>query len=179
MNEKYIELARKLKALADKGVGGEKTNAEKMLIDLMAKHKLTIADIDGEEIKEFFFNIKDEFNDLFYQIAKSVNRDMKIYRFPKKEVRQFRLKGNHEIKCTVAEYIEIEQSFDIYSRLYQEELKVFYSAFIHANNIYPEPKDGEIKSLDDFSIEELKELRRKLLMSENIKKANIRKQLNS
>lgn len=31
-------MAKKLKALADKGVGGEKVNAEKMLNDLLKKN---------------------------------------------------------------------------------------------------------------------------------------------
>lgn len=174
---KYIELARKLKALADKGVGGEKTNAEKMLVDLMNKHQLTLADIDGEEVKEYFFKVDEEFNDLFYQITKSVNRDIPVYRYTKSIVRQHILKGNHEIKCTVAEYIEIEQSFDIYCKLYKEELKTFYEAFIHANSIYPKTKEDEKKSLHELSDEEIEKWMQKVLMAQNIKKANIKKQL--
>ena len=46
---KYIELAKKLKALADRGIGGEKINAEKMLNALMKKHKISIEDIEGEK----------------------------------------------------------------------------------------------------------------------------------
>jgi len=174
---KHIELARKIKSLADKGIGGEKINAEKMLSDFLKKHKLTLSDIEGEEIKSFFFTIDEDFYDLFVQIVKSVNREIKVYRFPKKEVRQFRLKGNHEIECTVAEYVEIEQSFDIYSKLYKDELKTFYSAFIHANNIYPKQRQEELKSMHDLSAEEQNEWIRKITMANNIKKAHILKQL--
>ncbi len=175
---KHIELAKKLKALSEKGIGGEKKNAEKMLLDFITKHKITISDIDGEEIKNFFFTIEESYFDLFYQIVKSVNRSIKVYRFPKKEVRQFRLKGNHEIECTIAEYIEIEQSYDIYIKLYKEELKTFYEAFIHANSIYPKTSPEEMRSVDELSEEEQEKWIRKVSMAHNIKKATIRKQLN-
>ena len=44
---KYLELAKKLKALADKGVGGEKDTADRMLKDLMrrqthGKHRMNL-----------------------------------------------------------------------------------------------------------------------------------------
>lgn len=178
MTNKHIELARKIKALSDKGVGGEKANAEKMLLDLMKKHNLKIEDIEGEDKKDYFFKVDDEYNSLFFQIVKSVNRDINVYRFPKNIVRQHRLKGNHEIKCTVAEYIEIEQSFDIYTKLYKEELKTFYEAFIHANNIYPKSTEEEKKSINDLSADEKSQWIKKVLMAQNIKKANIHKQLN-
>ncbi len=179
MNDKYIELAKKLKALADKGVGGEKTNAEKMLNDLMKKHGIKIEDIEGEATNDYFFKVDDEFKDLFFQIVKSVNRDIPAYRYPKNVVRQHKLKGNHEIKCTIAEYIEIEQSFDIYTKLYKEELKTFYEAFVHANRIYPKATEEEKKSIHDLSDEEREAWMKKVLMAQNIKKANIRKQLSN
>lgn len=44
--EKYIELAKKLKELADRGTGGEKVNAEQQLTRLMEKHGITLEDIE-------------------------------------------------------------------------------------------------------------------------------------
>ena len=55
---KNIELAKKLKALADKGIGGEKSNAEAMLNNLMKKHNITIEEIEGEKLMDFFFKIE-------------------------------------------------------------------------------------------------------------------------
>ena len=57
MNEKYIILAKKLKALADKGIDGERVNAQKMLDTLMRKHNLTITDIEGEKTDDYFFSL--------------------------------------------------------------------------------------------------------------------------
>ncbi len=40
--DKIIELAKKLKALSERGEGGEKLNADRMLKDLMNKHDISL-----------------------------------------------------------------------------------------------------------------------------------------
>lgn len=134
---KHIELAKKLKALAEKGVGGEKTNAEKMLNDLFKKHNLTLEELENEKVQDFYFSIKDEnIWQLLYQIVKNVNFTIKCYgEIPKKNIRELRLKGNYFIECTVLEYIEIEAKFDFYKKLYYAEMQVFLRAFIEANDL--------------------------------------------
>lgn len=173
---KYIELGRKLKALAERGVGGEKLNAEKMLSNLLKKHNLTIADIEGEKTDNYFFKLKESEHQLWHQIVKSVNVDIKCYgEFPKKDIKRLKLKGNYCIQSTLSEYIEIEAKFSIYNPLYQEELNVFYHAFCTANNLGITPKTPI--SIDDLSVDELKTYKRVLEMSQNIKSKHYRKQL--
>ena len=48
-NEKYLELARKLKALADKGIDGEKYNAQKQLDKIMKKYGIRMEDLELQE----------------------------------------------------------------------------------------------------------------------------------
>jgi hypothetical protein len=174
---KHIELAKKLKALADKGVGGEKLNAEKMLNSLLKKHNLTIEDIEGEKTDNYFFKLKKEEDErLWSQIVKSVNPDINCYgELPAKEVRRLKMDGNYFITSTLAEYIEIEAKFNIYKRLYKEELNVFYHAFCTANDILVKPK----KPIDiiDLSVDELKTYMRIRQISHNIKSEQYRKQL--
>lgn len=55
MNKK--DLLRKLKALAEKGVGGEKINAQKKLEALMQKNGITEDELDEETAIECLFNI--------------------------------------------------------------------------------------------------------------------------
>ncbi len=55
--DKYIELAKKLKAHADRGFDGEKINAEKMLNRLLEKHGITIEDIEQDKKSDYFFNL--------------------------------------------------------------------------------------------------------------------------
>ena len=93
---KHIELAKKLKALADKGIGGEKVNAEKMLNDLLKKHNITIEDVEGEKTENYFFKVKPEDSNLFIQIVKRVRYDLKVYgEVPAKKIKELHLKGNY------------------------------------------------------------------------------------
>ncbi len=47
------ELIKKIKALADRGVGGEKENAQKLLKELMQKYNINEEEISEDIIKEF------------------------------------------------------------------------------------------------------------------------------
>jgi len=173
---KYIELAKKLKALADKGIGGEKINAKKMLESLLKKHNLSIEDIEGEKEDNYFFKLKNDENRLWNQIVYSVRNDIKCYgKFPQKDIKRLGLTGNYCIQSTLSEYIEIEAKFNIYMKLYREELNIFYHAFCTANDLLVEPKSKI--TIDDLTPEEKKKLQRVDQMSKNIKKEQYRKQL--
>lgn len=177
--EKHIELIKKLKALSEKGVGGEAINAQKFFQKMLHKHNLTISDIDGEKQEDFFFNARGINARLFHQIVKRVNYDLKVYQFPSAKVKQFKLTGNSMVTCTPAEFIEIEQMFDVYTKLYKKESEVFYSAFLSANDLLARPPKEEQKSTDDLTPEELEEWMRVNQMAGNIKKETIRKQLSN
>ncbi len=51
---KIITLAKKLHALAERGVGGEKINAEYKLKELCQKHNISLDDLESEEAEPFF-----------------------------------------------------------------------------------------------------------------------------
>lgn len=175
-----IELAKKLKALADRGIGGEKINAEKMLNDFIKKHNIKLEDIEKEDINDYFFKI-DENNLLLFrlirQITTKVSKEIKKYLFNKKTIRQYKLSGNYMISCTLYEYIEIKNTFDIMSKLFEKELEVFYTSFLYANDLLIEPDaDSDISK---YSEEEIEQFNRAVKMSNNIKKATILKQLES
>lgn len=58
IDPKILETARKLKALADRGEGGEKENAKRMLEKYMKKHNLTFKNkanltVDQTQLAEF------------------------------------------------------------------------------------------------------------------------------
>ncbi len=176
MKNKYIELGKKLKTLVDKGVGGEKINAEKLLANLLNKHNLSIQDIEGEKIEYHFFNLKKEEDRLWNQIVKSVNNKIQCYgAFPAKDIKKNGLGGNYMIECTASEYVEIEAKNSIYQRLYKDELNIFYHAFCTANNILVKP-DKKI-DVSDLNAEELKTLLRVRKMSHNINCEQYYKQL--
>ena len=61
MNNKE-ELVKKIKALAESGVGGEKKNAQKLLQELMTKYNISEESLNGEIINEFELKIPKFFN---------------------------------------------------------------------------------------------------------------------
>jgi hypothetical protein len=172
---KYIELAKKLKALAEKGVGGEKVNAEKMLNDLLKKHNLKIEDIEGEQTIDYFFTLKKEEERLWGQVVARVNHEIKKYGpFSAKKVKDLGLQGNYMITCTVAEYVEIDSMLNIYQKLYKQELKIFFVAFCKANDLLV---SHGAKSTNELSKEDQELWLRANAMASKIKSESYRKQI--
>jgi hypothetical protein len=132
--EKILELAKKLKALADKGVGGEKENAVTMLGRLMKKHNITIDMISNIDKKEFVFYTVVERKRFLVQIVASVlGLDCDIFTYPSDSRRKKKRIGTN---CTSAEAIEIQARFDFFWKAWESELDIFYSAFIQTNKIF-------------------------------------------
>ena len=59
------------------------------------------------------------------------------------------------IDCTPAQYIEIEADFAFYSAAMEEEMGIFYSAFLQKNHLFPPPslarentEEEEAESMD-------------------------------
>ena len=52
MDEKKKELIKKLQALAERGVGGEKEGAQRKLEQLMEKYNISEADLSDEQLRE-------------------------------------------------------------------------------------------------------------------------------
>lgn len=175
-NNKIIELGKKLKALADRGIGGEKLNAERMLADMLKKHNLTIEDIEGEATADYFFTLTKEEAILWSQIVGRVNREIKKYGpIPAKEVKRFELGGNYMLTCTASEYIEIESMNHVFQKLLKEEQEFFYAAFCKANDLLlPNPNP---KKIDDLTEQEIQDYLRTSGMASHIKKRTIQKQI--
>lgn len=173
---RQIELARKLKRLAEQGIGGEKTTAELLLQKYMNKHSIMDSDLNEVRIKDYYFTVEEALKKLFCQIARGVYKGIKIYEFPKEFVQSNNLNGNIKISCTLAEYIEIEMLFDMYGKLYLEELQVFFRAFCFANDLLVKV-DQPLKEIsDDQFKEQLRVYNISKEIQSNVKKR--RKQLN-
>lgn len=168
---KILELAKKLKALADKGVGGEAVNAAKKLELICLKHGINLEDLDDEKLQMGWFNVRPEQRKFFIQVVSSVlGNDFDTYS---------RLKNGKKIKDVVgielkpAQIAEIEMKFSFYWRAYQEEHDIFYRAFIQTNQLYVKGSSAQ----KDLSAEEEEKLLRILAMAQALKKHQFRKQL--
>lgn len=144
MDEKTIQRIKKLQALAERGVGGEKTTAQKKLAKLLKDNGINSLDeLQKEEYEYtiFSYNGKHEIKLLrqcMYKVmgAKSDRTAYKPY-------------GRRQkigIYCTKAQKIEIELEFEFYRNVFYEELSTFMDAFIQAQKIFPE--DAPVEKLE-------------------------------
>ena len=162
MNNKQIALAKKLHALAESGIGGEKQNAKQMLDALMVKYNLTMEDIEGEKISREEFRYKNGERKLLVQVIASV-MGAKVQIFKERNRNLF------YVECTKAEYANILASFEHYRNAYKRDLKIHFSAFIQKNEIFP--TDGESVNTSELSEEE-----RKMLYEVGIMMCGMRRQ---
>ncbi|MEK3759667.1 DUF2786 domain-containing protein [Paenibacillus sp. FSL P4-0338] len=159
--EKMLEKLKGLKALAERGVAGEKESAQKMLEKLMEKYGINENDIAAETVEMAWFRYHDdsEFR-LLNQILYMVLGDCDYYNKLGASKRKYKVLGAY---CTAAEHLEIELNFEFYKRAMQEELKLFYSAFMNKNKLFPSDEKPKAKSTcKDLSREE--ELRLSFMM---------------
>ncbi len=137
MDEKTIQRIKKLQALAERGVGGEKTTAQKKLAKLLKDNGINSLDELQEEklLRQCMYKVMGAKSDR--TAYKPYGRRQKI-----------------GIYCTKAQKIEIELEFDFYRNVFYEELSTFMDAFIQAQKIFPE--DAPISDYDEFNERDMK-----------------------
>ena len=152
MDEKAVQRIKKLQALAERGVGGEKETAAAMLEKMLAKNGIsTLEELETDEVEYTLFSYsgKHEIKLLmqcFYKVLGA-----------KEDRGTYRSKGTRQkigIYCTKAQKIEIELEFEFYRNVFYEEISVFMDAFIQAQGIFP--NDAPQGSWDDFNERDMK-----------------------
>lgn len=138
-DEKKMELLKKLRALAERGVGGEKETAERKLAQLMKKYNIEEEELSDEKLMDYDFRYKTEFEErlltqLFYKIAD--NRSRYEYKRGKGS------KTTYGITCTKAEGLQIQIEYDFYRELWKEECNFFFRAFIQKHEIFLRTEEG-------------------------------------
>ncbi len=137
-----------IKKLAERGVGGEKSNAEQLLKALCAKHKINPEDITVERIFELNVGKKGTFkHDLAIAVC------CKIFGYA----------GFVEFGCRVHRrnlIVDIETMPDIFADLegtigmmlshHKKEMEIFNSAFIHRHNLAIDTKEDREINPKDF-----------------------------
>ncbi|UXA39113.1 DUF2786 domain-containing protein [Pseudomonas juntendi] len=124
---------RKLQALAERGVGGEKDNAQRMLEKLLARHGLTIDDLADERREIRWFPAANKFESrLALQILSKIcnTSSPDVYRHKQKP----KLVG---VRVTPAEAIEFELHYDALRKALGDHFQDAFSAFIQVNRLFP------------------------------------------
>lgn len=128
-------LLKKIRALAERGVGGEADNAEEILRRLMEKYGVSEDELDEEERRrhDFEYHGKEQeklLRQVVYKVTGGYAYNL-VYRASGRKVKT-RLGADY----TAAEKVEIEFLFDFYTRLWERERDAFLSAFIQKHRIF-------------------------------------------
>lgn len=162
MDDKKKQLLNKLKALAERGVGGEKETAQRKLKKLMKKYGVEEADLSDEKKENFEFKYKNKFEkQLILQIANKTFGDEwfdRIYTY---------LSGIGKrsiilIECTKFEETQIRIEYEFYKELWKEEVEFLFKVFIQKHNIF-DPNGSSKDDTTEHKYSE-KELRRMAMM---------------
>jgi hypothetical protein len=180
---KYIALALKLKELAEKGVGGEKTNAQEKLRLIMQKYNISETDITGGVRCRFDIHIpKDMPFRFFSQILSSVVGKVSQYGCNVYEKKYVQKRGHVTFSIENIEphyFAEFDAKLNVYWRHFKEESELFYSAFVQKNALYQKPSENENDTKhEEISHEERVRLWKLANMMEGMEKLKVNKELN-
>ena len=177
--EEILERLRKMKALADRGVGGERENAERLLAEIAAEHGINLAELEEVKLDDFYVTLKESWKwKMLSQLCALKRQELKMEGASLEGHRmstwKCRGKNLYSVsKCTKAEWLELMAKFEVLARAYKRQQEDFYHAFLMANDLLLEP-DDEAKPL---SREERSRLFRIAQMSMGIEKSQLNKQL--
>lgn len=131
-SNKVLSLAKKLYALANDGTNvNECANAARLLQKLLKEHNLTIADLKTEQRFRCEYDIMLKHQNLFFQICYNVIEDWNGKYWLGKSRRIIVL------QLTRCEQLELTAKFNHYVKHYDEQLSLFWKAFVVKHNIYP------------------------------------------
>lgn len=167
MEEKTKERLKKLQALAERGVGGEKETAQRKLEQLLKANNITLDELDGEKVSYYLFSYNGQHK------AQLLRQCMYKVMGAAAGIKFYRTQGTRQkigIECTAAQKIEIELEYEFYSRVFDSELATFMSAFIQKQEIYPEDAPHKVFSRDELTPEQLAEMLKLQAMAEGIEK---------
>lgn len=138
------ERLKKLYALAMRGVGGEKVQAQAILDKLLKKYAMTLDDIDEEIIREYDLEYHGKEQDrILMQTVYKVTDDKSSFSHLQYNHSGRACRTRLRVSCTAAQKVEIEFLFDFYKRLWEKEKEALLQAFFQKHRIFGNLKEGE------------------------------------
>lgn len=171
MKTKLEAKLKKLFALAERGIGGEKRNANNMLLALLQKYRLTIKDIESDKRELHWFrwrNIHEQH--LLYQIFYATLEKYEMGLLNKDRPKQ------SGVSITVTERLEIQIQYDGYKKDLKKGLDLYVEAFIQKNEIFPKAK-ADNKPERELRVQEKERNEQIRRMMWGMNKTSIRKQI--
>lgn len=135
MDEKTQERIKKIQALAERGVGGEKETAARKLQELLEKNGISSVEELAQD--EYIFTLFSYNGVLGKKLLSQCIYKVMGYNSDRTQYKQPRTRQKIGIYCTKAQKLEIELEYEFYERLFEEQQKLFLSAFIQKQQIFP------------------------------------------
>lgn len=134
---------RKLMALAERGEGGEKDNAQRILNNLLARHGLTIDDLNEQYREIRWFSIVNVYDrklaaQIMSKVCDTCTPGLYTSKGRPKKV---------GVEVTPAEAIEFELHYDTLRNALAAHFDEAFSAFVQANRLFPATPSGS-KDID-------------------------------
>lgn len=165
---KIQEKLKKIKALAEHGVDGEKEGALELYQRLLAKYELTDEDVEEVQISRRWFRYTDELDKkLLTQIFYKVTGSPTFYEKLDKRRRMV------STDCTDFEFDQIVFYYQFYKEHMKSELSKFIAAFLSVNNLFPDETTRcyeESKDIEDTHERSLEEITKIGLMASGMEK---------
>lgn len=165
MDDRLRERIEKIKALAERGVGGEKDTAQKKLDKLLKDNGLTIESLESEEIHYYLFSYSSSYSKkLLFQV---------MYKVLSTKVSYYRTKHTRNkvgVYCTHSQKIEIELDYEFYLNLFEEEVDSLLSAFIQEQDLFPNDAGSVQVDISTLTPEEKERMLKQQAYQQNINK---------
>ena len=163
------EIVKKLKALSDRGIDGEKENATKLLNKLMEKYGISEEELEQPQTKTVWITLKNNAEiRICSQILYAYFNDAKLWK-------RRGCRTKYWIELTPAQEIEFKYMLQIYLDSFYKEQDILIYAFVQKNKIFP--TDSPVSYLEDLTPEEKEKTLRASLMQEGMEFTRIRKAL--
>lgn len=164
-----MDVIKKLKALSDRGINGEKENATKLLNKLMKKYGITEEELEKSEVKTIWITLKNHAEvKICSQILYAHFENVSLWQ-----------RNGHRTKywleLTPAQEIEFKYMLSVYLKSFYNEQEIFINAFIQKNQIFP--INGPVIDISELTPEEREKAIKSSMMAQGIEKTRIRKAL--
>ena len=168
--EKVLEKLGKIKALAERGVGGERETAMRMYEELQRKYNISSDEAEAalNKLEKRWFSYKTELEEeLLVQIFYKVTGEETHFVYSG----QYSRRKKRGVMCTELEAAEIQLLFNFYRERLKEELEAFMFAFKQRNDLFPDEtarvyQKHESRSVADLTEKELKKYKKAAFMAE-------------
>ena len=167
------ELLKKIKALADRGIDGERESAQTLLARLMEQYGISETELEEERRETAWFPYSQEterrlLNQIIYMVTGAGG-------FGCVGTYSGRKRKKMGTECTAAERLEIEANYAFFRAAMEEELEIFYSAFACKNNLFSSEDKAKPRDIEELSPEEKARYMKVGLMAKGMERHTLRK----